>query len=153
MRLRNMLMLVSLITVSLILFGMVWLLTTSKSVIWSFSESGQVSPMPTFAIFNPFRETKSESEAERGLRSIREGLCHDLTFNLGHKERYDSLCENLRNDNLKDWKLAFREDHNNTVTLFYRTSTASDSSFNSAIMLKLEKQAEQWHLIDIGSVY
>lgn len=153
MRIRKMFLLAGSIIITLIVLAVAWLLTTSKSVLWSYSESGEISPIPTFAILNPFREKKTETESYKILESIKGGHCNAIVLELGVNDRYRSLCANFMDDPLEDWKLVFREDKGNTVTLFYQTKSASEHKFDDSIGVTLQKEDDKWRLTDIGSIY
>ena len=139
--------------VLLLIVGIVWLNTTSKSVLWAFRERDAVSTVPFLVIFNPFRDKKAEVASEEALTAIRNGNCNDVLSGLHATDRHRSLCENLMADSLDKWRLVFREDHGNSVTLLYRTKRVSRKEFDGEISVTLTLQNDRMRLIDIGPVY
>jgi len=144
----------SLVSLLVITLGVIWLLVFSKPVIWSFKESGDVSPVPSFAIFNPFREKQSEVEAEKVLNLLKNGDCEKVIMNLKYKDgRYEYLCENELSNKLEAWELAYRKDGEKTVELFYRIKRFPDSEYIWNLKIDLEKVENEWEVTDIGSIY
>lgn len=141
------------ICILFLIVAVVWLNTTSRSVLWSYREQGAVSRLPVLAIFNPFRERKVEEMSEEVLRSIRNGNCREVVSELGASDRYESLCENLMADGLDDWKLVFREDKANMVSLFYRVKRVSSEGYDSELGVTFNSENEQQRLVDIGTIY
>ncbi len=146
-------MITGLIIISIILLGVAWLLTTSKSVIWSYSENGEVSSTPTFAIFNPFREGKSEAEAERFLNLLKDGDCKKAISGLHDQKDHEDLCERESRNKLEDWELTHREDGPKTVVLFYRAKRGASSIYSGEMQFEITKDTDEWKITDIGFIY
>lgn len=153
MRLQKMFVLAGVIVILLIVLTVAWLLTTSKSVVWSYSERGEVSSTPTFAIFNPFREKKSEAEAERFLNILKNEGCEKAVLSLNNQRNYDDLCERESRYKLEDWKLSYRKDGEKTVELYYRVKRASDSNYSGDMRFDLEQKTDGWKVTDIEAIY
>ncbi|MEZ5307984.1 MAG: hypothetical protein R2684_12635 [Pyrinomonadaceae bacterium] len=134
--------------------GVVGLKMTSRSVVWSYTEEGSVSRLPIFVLFNPFRDKAVESASEEALKSIRNGRCKEVVRGLRRSDRYRSLCENLKSDSIIDWKMVFREDRSNDVTVFYKTKRASSETFDDEIGITFNSENRRsWRLTDIGTIY
>lgn len=149
-----MFILVSLVSLLVIILGIIWLLVFPKPIIWSFKESGNFSPIPIFAVFNPFREKQSEAEAEKVLNLLKNGDCEKVILNLKYNDgRYEYLCENESRNKLEDWELSYRKDGEKTVELFYRIKRFPDSEYIWNLKIDLEKVENGWKVMDAGSIY
>ena len=154
MKLRKMFIIASLVSLLVIISGVIWLLVFPKPVIWSFKESGNFSPIPMFAVFNPFREKQSEVEAEKILNLLRNGDCEKVILNLKYQDgSYKYLCENESSNKLEAWELVYRKDSEKTVELFYRIKRFPDSKYIWNLRIDLEKVEKEWKVTDIGSIY
>lgn len=150
---RTHVMVALLIIFILLLTGVIWLNTISRPVIWSYKEKGEISRLPTFVIFNPFRDKKTEAESDRILQSIKDGRCSELVAELGSSDRHRSLCANLTEDGLIEWKLVFREDNVNTVNLFYSTKRVSSDTYDDELLVSFDIGSEQARLTNIGPIH
>jgi hypothetical protein len=131
-----------------------WLKMTTKSVIWSYKEPGAAAKLPAYVIFNPFRERRSEMKADEILSSIDGGHCNEIISELPSKDRYRSLCENIHYSPRGEWKLVFREDNANAVTLFYVARTPGEKGFSYEMLITLDEDDNgKWRLVDLGPIY
>lgn len=153
MRIRKMFMFTGLVIFTVLVLGVVWLLTTPKSVIWSYSENGEISSTPTFSIFNPFREKESEAEAERFLNILKNGDCKRAISSLHDQRNHEDLCERESRNKLESWKLTHREDSPKTVVLFYRAKRGSSSIYSGEMQFELTEDTDEWKITDIGFIY
>ncbi|MGB7068407.1 MAG: hypothetical protein WBD22_02845 [Pyrinomonadaceae bacterium] len=152
MKLRKMLISAVLISLLVIVLGVLWLLTTNKSVIWSFRESGDPSGEPSFVIFNPFRGKQPEATAEELLNLLKNGECPKAVRNLKGGD-YAELCERESQYPLEDWKLSNRNDIEGLAKLYYRVKRASHPDYNGQLWIDLEETANGWKVTDIEAVY
>lgn len=152
MKLRKMLISAILIVLPVVGLGFLWLLTTSKPVVWSFRESGDPSGEPHFAVFNPFREKRSEAEAEKVLNLLKNGNCQKAVQYLDNGDHAE-LCKKESLYPLEDWKLSNRNDVEGHVKLFYRVKRASLSDYSGQLWINLEETANGWRVRDIEAVY
>lgn len=142
-----------LIVFSVIVLGASWLLVSPKSVIWSFKEAGDPSGEPGFAIFHPFREKKSETEAEKFLNLLKNGDCEKATLNLKNQESYADICERESLHILEDWKLSNRNDTEQGVKLYYRVKRTSYSGYDGQLWIDVEKTSHGWKVTGIEAIY
>ena len=152
MKSSKMSILVSLVSL-LVIIGIVWLLLFSKSVIWSFKESGSVSSIHSFVIFNPFREKKSEAEAENFLNLLKNEGCEKAVLNLKSERDYKDICEKESLYKLENWELSNRKDTEHSVKLYYRVKRTSYSGYDGQLWLDIEKASDGWTVTDINSIY
>lgn len=152
MKLRKMLISAVFIGLLVVVLGVLWLLTSSKSVIWTFKESGDPSGEPSFVVFNPFREKRSEAEAEKVLNLLKSGECQKAVQNLDNGD-YAELCEKESLYPLEDWKLSNRNDIEGLVKLFYRVKRKPRPDYFEGVWIDLEQTANGWRVTDIEAVY
>ncbi|MCZ2391525.1 MAG: hypothetical protein LC113_10665 [Acidobacteria bacterium] len=153
MKLRK--MLISVVLISLLVIGLcvIWLSVAARSVIWTFKERGDPSGEPGFVIFNPFREKRSEAEAEKVLNLLKNGKCEKVVQSLEYKESYTNICEKEALYTLEDWKLSNRRDGENVVRLFYRVKRMSQSDYVEGVWIDLEQTRDGWKVKDIEAIY
>ncbi|MEW6362159.1 MAG: hypothetical protein AB1477_08605 [Acidobacteriota bacterium] len=145
--------LIGLTTFALVMLGVFWLLMFPKSVVWSFRESGGVSPVPGIVIFNPFRDKKPEAEAEKFLSLLKNDDCEKTVTNLPSQRENADICESVALYKLEDWKLIYRKDSEKTVELYYRVKNSSNPDYVWERRIDLEKTGNEWKVTDIGSIY
>lgn len=126
---------------------------SSKSVIWSFRESGSISGEPGIVIFNPFRERKSEAEAEKFLNLLKNGDCENAILSLENPRNYEDICERESRHKLEDWKLSNRKDSEQSVKLYYRLKRASYSGYDGQMWIDVEKKTDGWKVREIEAIY
>ena len=144
---------VGVVFTALIVLGAAWLLTTSKSVIWSYSESGEASSTPTFSVFNPFRDKKPEAEAERFLTTLKAEGCEKAIESLTIQRSFEDMCERESRYKLEDWKLHYRKDGEKSVELYYRVKRVSDSTYSGNMRFDLGTEPDGWKITEIEAIY
>lgn len=145
--------LIGLAIFTLSMLGVFWLLMSPKSIVWTFRESGDISPIPSVVIFNPFRDKKPEAEVEKFLNDLKNGDCKEIMNDL-HSQKDDSdMCESIASYKLEDWKLIYRKDNEKTTELYYRVKKHSNPDNIWERRIDLEKKEDEWVVTDIGSIY
>jgi len=138
----------------LLALALVGLLTTSKSVIWTFRENGNPSSIPSFVIFNPFREKRSEAKAEEFLTLLKNQKCEEaITGSPGISLNTQDMCERERQNRLEDWELSYRKDGDGKVELFYRVKRVPSESYSSEMCIELKKETDTWKVTCLESIY
>lgn len=153
MRSRNMFIFIGLVVVSLVGLAVGWLLTTPKPVLWSLAESGDPSSVPTYVIFNPFRDKAPEGEAEQFLTILKEGGCEKAVAGLRIHRDFSDMCERESRYKLENWKLSYRKDSVKTVELYYSVSRPPISDFTGDMRIDLEEVDGKWSIKDINAIY
>lgn len=144
-----------LIILFVMVLGLSWLIITRNPIIWTFRESGNPSPIPMYAIFNPFRDKKPEIDAENLLIQFKNGNCEEVLLNMVAQEKYVEICERESRFKLLDWRLRYREDKERKAELYYSIMREPDpdSDFKWSMRIGVEQINGEWKITDIGSIY
>lgn len=133
--------------------GLYW--SRSKAVLCRFDKAAAKSTGgPSFSIFNPLRDRSPEQPAEALLERIQTQGCVQAMSSLPlDQERRQYLYEMEENHRLISWRLADREENLNKIKMFYWVRRHPYNDHNGQLWVTVEKQNEQWQVVDYESWY
>lgn len=133
--------------------GLYW--SRSKAVLYRFDMAAAKSTGgPSFSIFNPLRDRSPEQPAETLLEQIQtQGCVQAMTSLPLDQERRQYLYGMEENHRLISWRLADREETSNKIKMFYWVRRHPHKDFKGQLWVTVEKQGEQWKVVDYESWY
>ncbi|MCW5970577.1 MAG: hypothetical protein KIT57_24550 [Blastocatellales bacterium] len=133
--------------------GLYW--ARSNAVLYRFDKAAAKSTGgPSFSIFNPLRDRSPEHAAEGLLEQIKTQGCVQAMTNLPlDQERRQYLYDMEETHRLISWRLANREGASNKIKIFYWIRRHPYNDFNRQLWVTVEKQGEQWKVVDYESWY
>jgi hypothetical protein len=139
---------------SLVFVGiLIWLSSQSKPVVYSYSDPATPSLVPTFVVFNPFRDREPENTAQQLLNRLKKGECERAISNLFSAADLQIICEKEAKYKLEDWDLRDRTDQDDTVSLHYRVKRADDPGYGGYGSINLQRSPSDWNVVDLSFIY
>ena len=121
--------------------------TRSRSVVCSFTESGDPVHEPVFAVLNPFRDRAPERAAESVLEDLkRNDYARALSKIDDPNAAKEEIAAQDREHRLQSWRLTNRSDRGTTTRLFYWADRSTRGSHDLPLWMTLEQVRGHWHV-------